>query len=148
MRKIRLEVELQLADAVLRGDMRDGDKVVMTHDAASPLHFDLARHDLVAVTPDPALAGLDRTHQRMTGGKKMLARMPVGRRIATTDMSARQTKPQMQPRLAELHPVFAVALGRLQDPRVIQVRALRNHGDYSLGARTSCRRAAAHAPFR
>jgi ATP-dependent Clp protease ATP-binding subunit ClpC len=32
-RKIRLEVESQLADALLRGDVRDGDKVVMSYDA-------------------------------------------------------------------------------------------------------------------
>jgi ATP-dependent Clp protease ATP-binding subunit ClpC len=32
-RKIQLEVESQLADALLRGDVRDGDKVVMSYDA-------------------------------------------------------------------------------------------------------------------
>jgi ATP-dependent Clp protease ATP-binding subunit ClpC len=31
-RKIRSQAESQLADAVLRGDVRDGDKVVMTYD--------------------------------------------------------------------------------------------------------------------
>jgi ATP-dependent Clp protease ATP-binding subunit ClpC len=31
-RKIRLEVESQLADALLGGDVRDGDKVTMTYD--------------------------------------------------------------------------------------------------------------------
>jgi ATP-dependent Clp protease ATP-binding subunit ClpC len=31
-RKIRAEVESQLADALLRGDVRDGDKVTMTYD--------------------------------------------------------------------------------------------------------------------
>ena len=33
LRKIRLEVESELADALLRGDVRDGDKVVMSYDA-------------------------------------------------------------------------------------------------------------------
>ncbi|PRX17796.1 ClpA/ClpB-like protein [Paraburkholderia sp. BL18I3N2] len=34
-RKIRLEVESQLADALLRGDVRDGDKVTMTYDSGT-----------------------------------------------------------------------------------------------------------------
>jgi ATP-dependent Clp protease ATP-binding subunit ClpC len=34
-RKIRLEVESQLADAMLRGDVRDGDKVTMTYDSGT-----------------------------------------------------------------------------------------------------------------
>jgi ATP-dependent Clp protease ATP-binding subunit ClpC len=34
-RKIRAEVESQLADALLRGDVRDGDKVTMTYDSGS-----------------------------------------------------------------------------------------------------------------
>ncbi|MFM0689947.1 ATP-dependent Clp protease ATP-binding subunit [Paraburkholderia strydomiana] len=34
-RKVRLEVESQLADALLRGDVRDGDKVTMTYDSGT-----------------------------------------------------------------------------------------------------------------
>jgi ATP-dependent Clp protease ATP-binding subunit ClpC len=34
-RKIRAEVESQLADALLRGDVRDGDKVTMTYDSGT-----------------------------------------------------------------------------------------------------------------
>ncbi|PRY08557.1 hypothetical protein [Paraburkholderia sp. BL25I1N1] len=34
-RKIRLEVESQLADALLRGDVRDGDKVTMVYDSGT-----------------------------------------------------------------------------------------------------------------
>ncbi|MEA3101277.1 hypothetical protein, partial [Caballeronia mineralivorans] len=34
-RKIRSQAESQLADALLRGDIRDGDKVVMTYDKSA-----------------------------------------------------------------------------------------------------------------
>jgi ATP-dependent Clp protease ATP-binding subunit ClpC len=34
-RKIRLEVESELADALLRGDVRGGDRVLMTYDAGA-----------------------------------------------------------------------------------------------------------------
>src|SRR5579859_7681244 len=66
-------------------------------------------------------------HQRMAGRVKMLACMPVGRRIATADVSARKTKPQMYPRLAKLHAVLAIVYGRVENAGLAQVRATRGH---------------------
>src|ERR1700743_2580681 len=63
----------------------------------------------------------------MAGRMKMLACMPLGRRIATADVSARKTKPQMYPRLAKLHAVLAVVDGRVENAGFVQVRATRGH---------------------
>jgi hypothetical protein len=51
----------------------------------------------------------------MAGRVKMLASMPVGRRIATADVSARKTKPQVYPRLAKLDAVFAIVDGSMEN---------------------------------
>ena len=51
----------------------------------------------------------------MAGRVKMLACVPVRRRIATADVSARKTKPQMYPRLAKLDAVLAIINGRVED---------------------------------
>jgi hypothetical protein len=51
----------------------------------------------------------------MAGRVKMLACMPVGRRIATADVSARKTKPQMDPRLAKLDAFLAIVDGRVEN---------------------------------
>src|SRR5690349_23064675 len=75
----------------------------------------------------------------MTGRVKMLARMPVGRRIATADVSARKAKPQMYPRLAELHAVLAIVDGRVEYAGLAQVRAT---GGHHRAPRTGVRRRA------
>src|SRR5690349_20943869 len=94
---------------------------------ASPSRFKFTYDDLVAIAPDPRFAGFDRTYQRMTGCVKMPARMPVGRRIAAADVSARKTKPQIYPRLAKLHAVLAIVDGRLENAGLAQVRATGGH---------------------
>src|ERR1700689_4541739 len=63
----------------------------------------------------------------MAGRVKMLACMPVGRRIATADVSAGKTEPQMHPRLGKLHAVLAIVDGRVENAGRAQVRATRGH---------------------
>jgi hypothetical protein len=67
-------------------------------------------HDLVEVAPHPIFAWFDGTDDRMFDRVKMLGGMFVLGTVAATDMSARQTQPQMNPTVAHLQALFA-ALG-------------------------------------
>src|SRR6185369_721471 len=67
----------------------------------------LSRLDFVGVAPDPVLSWLDRAHEWVCGCAKMLGRMFVLRRITTSDVSARKTQAEMDPRVSDLYAFFA-----------------------------------------
>src|SRR5258705_12780233 len=69
---------------------------------ATPSVVELARARLVDVTPDPALARLDRADQRMLDLAIVRRRVPIRRRIAAGHVTAYQAQSQMDPRVAGL----------------------------------------------
>jgi hypothetical protein len=87
----------------------------------------LARGDLIHIAPYPALAGLNRPHQRMTRRVKMLGRVLVLRGIAAAHASTLQAHPQVHPRIAHLDAFLANVLGRLRKFDLIQVSTLIRH---------------------
>ena len=96
------------------------------------LRFELTRHELVDITPHPALAWLDRAHQRMPGLVKMPGRMFIFRRVAAADMPARQAHAQVNPAIADFDAIFADARIGLRECDLIQVGALLCHWRSSL----------------
>src|SRR5664279_2291905 len=86
--------------------------------------------DLVDEAPTPVLAGLERAHDRVSGGGEVRAGVPARRGIAAADVPATQTLPQMHPLAALCQTVrAAVEAVRLDVPDGIQVRA--SHHAYS-----------------
>jgi hypothetical protein len=63
--------------------------------------------DLVDVTPDPGLAGLDRAHHGMLGVVEMLGRVFILRRVATGGISADEAHAQVNPGVAGFDAIFA-----------------------------------------
>lgn len=61
----------------------------------------------VDVAPTPGFAGLEGFHDRVMGRVKMFRRMFVLRRVATADMTAFETQPEMHPAIAHLQALFA-----------------------------------------
>jgi hypothetical protein len=82
-------------------------------DNIATLHYarfscgNFAYHGLIDVAPYPVFTGLIRLNQWMVKPMKMLCGVLVFRRIAASDVSARQTQSQMHPRIAHLHTFFA-----------------------------------------
>src|SRR3546814_16273229 len=66
---------------------------------------------LVDITPPPILAGLHRLDDRMPDGVSVSTRVPARRRVAATDVSARQAQPPMHPRGAEAKTFSAAPRG-------------------------------------
>jgi hypothetical protein len=85
---------------------------------------DLAGGERVHVAPNPSFPGFDRPHERMLGMTKMLGRVLVLRGIATPDVTAFQTEPEMNPRVAGFYAILANVLAGARYLNLIQVRAL------------------------
>ena len=83
---------------------------------------------LIDVAPLPGSAGLNRSHNGMTGLLEMSGGVPAGRGIAAADVTADQAHPNFHPPLAGLQ-AFLAALGqRLDGFHLIEVRAFLGHG--------------------
>jgi hypothetical protein len=65
-----------------KGSILDGCKSVRAY---------FARFDLIHITPDPGLTGLDRANQRMFGMMKVFCGVFVFGRIAASNVSALET---------------------------------------------------------
>src|SRR5687768_10145553 len=65
------------------------------------------QHHLVDITPAPVLASLKGFHDGMSRIAEMLRRMFVFGGIAASDVSTRQTEPQMDPCITRLEALFA-----------------------------------------
>src|SRR5215472_8972384 len=63
----------------------------------SPVPVLKVEHHLVDEAPAPAFAGLERAHHRMMGVLEVFGGVPVGRRIAATDVTAGQAEAQVDP---------------------------------------------------
>src|ERR1043166_4966046 len=72
----------------------------------------LERH-VVDVAIAPVLAGLEAAHDGMSGLMKVPGRVAIGGIVATADVTALQTEPEVHPPVAGLQALFA-APGRLR----------------------------------
>src|SRR5208337_1480049 len=88
---------------------------------------DFSRIDLVHVTPDPALAGLDGAHQRMRCAMKVFGGVLVLRGIAASHMAAFQAESKMHPSVADLDAVFADMQLGVRDFDLIEMCAACGH---------------------
>ena len=77
--------------------------------------------DLVNIAPSPVFTGLDRLNQGMTSGTKMLGRVMPRRRVATSDVTTRETEPEMQPSTAGLETFLTSAGLRLDIFHLIEM---------------------------
>jgi hypothetical protein len=68
-------------------------------------------HDLVDIAPTPIFVRLEAPYDRMGGLVEMPRRMFAGRIVATADVPAGETKPQVHPPTARLE-AFFTAVGR------------------------------------
>lgn len=64
-------------------------------------------HYLVDVTPAPPIRGIEGFDDRVFGRVKMFCSVSIWRLIATTDMAATATDPQVQPGVAPFQTFFA-----------------------------------------
>ena len=66
-------------------------------------------HHLVDVAPVPVLAGLERTHERVSRCREVFACMTIRLIVATADMTAGHAKAQVHPRCADSQAILAAA---------------------------------------
>ena len=79
--------------------------------------------DLIDEAPRPIFARLEWTDDRVPSPFGMCRGVSVGRRVAATDMAARQAHSEMDPRRADQEAVFA-SIGRRRDVKhLIEVAA-------------------------
>jgi hypothetical protein len=65
------------------------------------------QEDFIHIAPAPVFAGLERFYDRVFRLLKMLGGMPVLGRIATADMAADKTFPQMDPGISRFEALLA-----------------------------------------
>src|SRR5947209_20226465 len=73
---------------------------------------------------------------------KVLRGVPVLRRIAAAHVAARETEPQVDPRIARLEALFAAFLTGMPDLDLVEMRALFFHFSHSRWARSQLPRRA------
>jgi hypothetical protein len=84
-------------------------------------------HDLIDIAPATIFARLEAPNDRMGGLMKMPRRMFAGRIVATADVPAGETKPQVHPPTARLEAFFtAVGRTRLDGANLPEMRAFRH----------------------
>src|SRR6202034_2182121 len=86
------------------------------------------QHDLVHVAPAPVLARLDRAHDRMLRGVKVLGGGAVLGIVTAADVAAGAAQPQVHPAVTELETFLAAAAARLVGADEVQVMAACGHG--------------------
>jgi hypothetical protein len=87
----------------------------------------LARLNLIDITPDPGFAGFNGTHQRVFGSMEMFGGVLVLRRVTAGRVPANETHAQVNPRVAGFDAVFANVLVRFCNLNFFQVRAFCRH---------------------
>jgi hypothetical protein len=81
----------------------------------------------VDVAPFPVLAGLDRTHDGVLGGEKVLGGVLVLRRIAATDVAAEKTHAEMHPGISHFEALLATFRIGMDLVYVFEMRAGTGH---------------------
>ena len=88
---------------------------------------DLGDHhpDSVDVAPAPFLARLERANDRVRGGLGVGGRVPVRGIVATPDVAALETDPQMEPLVSGREALLAAVgrVGQASDSNVFAMRA-------------------------
>jgi hypothetical protein len=84
--------------------------------------LDFAGFHLVDVAPNPGFPRFNGAHERVMNFVEMLGGVFILGRVATTDLSAGQAHPQMDPGVAYLHAFFADMLARFLDFDLVEVR--------------------------
>src|SRR4029079_9466350 len=87
----------------------------------------LARDELVHVTPHPRFPRLDRAHKRVARRLKMPGRVLVFRRVATTDVAAFEAQAQVYPGVAQSYAFGAHVCTRLRYLDAVEMGAGRDH---------------------
>lgn len=80
--------------------------------------------NFIDVTPAPIFAWLDGTNDGMTGRVIVLGCVPVLRGIAASDMTANEAQPEVDPRVAGLHAIFADMTSGLEVARLSDMAAV------------------------
>ena len=93
-------------------------------------------HDLVNVTPAPALSRLERTHDRVLGRAEMSRRMLVLRVVATAHVPACPAQPKMYPGVSHGEALLAAGSVRNIGHDGFQMVAGLRHGLTDLFSRT------------
>jgi hypothetical protein len=92
-----------------------------------PSGLNLSRLHFIDIAPHPRLSRLNRANQGMMNVVEMFGGVLVLRRVATSNVSARQAHPEMHPRVTDLHTVFTDMLGGLGYFDLIEVSAGLSH---------------------
>src|SRR6476659_490685 len=91
---------------------------------------------LVHVAPAPVLAGLEAPHDGVAGRMEVLGGMSAWRVVATADVAALLTQPQVDPAAARGQTFLATSRGlRIDVSHLGEVRTARWHGLHLLCAR-------------
>jgi hypothetical protein len=93
--------------------------------------------DPIDVTPTPVRARLGGLHDGVAGRVEVFRRMLVLGRVATADVPARQTQPELYPLVAASQALFATLGVGHNRPDLLDVRTgVPCHGSFSLGRRS------------
>src|SRR3954470_13363865 len=94
-----------------------------------------AHRDLVDEAPRPVLARLERAHDRMAVGARVLAGVATRRAVAAADAAALQADPQVDPLAAARQAVLAAVdgVGQLEELHVVEMGARLGHRGAPLG---------------
>ena len=84
----------------------------------------LAGHHRVDIAPNPGLARLDRSNQRVLGAVKVFGRVLVLRGIAAANVSTLQAQAQMDPGISDFYAVFTNVFVRAGELDLIEMRAM------------------------
>src|SRR5262245_33035664 len=83
---------------------------------------------VVQVAPPPALARLERTHERVLGGPEVRGRVSAPGRVAAADVSAGEAHAEVNPALAEVETLLAPLRSRSGIQHQLEVGAA-DHAD-------------------
>ena len=84
----------------------------------------LIEHQFINVAPAPPFSWLERFYDWVFGRVKVARGVFVLRRVATADVTAAHTQPQMHPRVANLQAIFASVGARGYFSNLIEMCAL------------------------